>query len=355
MGNLMLCEKTGSKVPSDAVVTWLDGQGEEYCLRPRPQENQPPVPAYDPANGPFIKRHFTSAIFQIGCDIFVKVKWAPKGWSKTEGLSMRLVKERAPDVLLPEAIHFWYDEKWDRYFLIQRRIHGPTLDDVWWKLSDRDKWQVAREIGKLIHRLSAITAPRFQKVSGEPVGESRLIGAYGERAPGPYGEWGPVIGGAPGPFTPSELREFLLEISNGVEPPEMDDEFHFTHGDLSPTNVILSGTEIPKSLDKSHVHVASVIDWERAAFYPKFWIALYLFHPTGAHWLSLGEEQYRENVNLVAEYAVMVNMVLTKLGWPSGGEMLPWLREFVEGRNAVNARRAEERKLAKAVEKLRVE
>ena len=74
MGNLMLCEKTGGKAPSDAVVTWLDGQGEEYCLRPRPQENQPPVPAYDPANGPFIKRHFTSAIFQIGCDVLVKVK-----------------------------------------------------------------------------------------------------------------------------------------------------------------------------------------------------------------------------------------------------------------------------------------
>ena len=131
MGNLMLCEKTGGKAPSDAIVTWLDGRDEEYCLRPRPQENQPPVLAYDPANGPFIKRHFTSAIFQIGCDVLVKVKWAPKGWPNCEGLSMRLVKERAPDVPLPEAIHFWHDEKWDQYFLIQRRIHGPTLDDAW--------------------------------------------------------------------------------------------------------------------------------------------------------------------------------------------------------------------------------
>ena len=355
MGNLMLCEKTGGKGPSDAVVTWLDGQGEEYCLRPRPQENQAPVPAYNPANGPLIARHFSSAIFEIGSDVLVKVKWAPKGWPKHEGLSMRLVKERAPDVLLPEAIHFWYDEKWDRYFLIQRRIHGPSLDEAWWKLSTRDKRQVSEEIANAIRQLSEITAPRFQDASGGPVADESLVLLDRSRG-GPLSDWGPYRGGVPGPFTSSEFREYLLAISNGVEPPEMDAEFCFTHGDLSPGNVILSGTESPRSEDKSHVHVAAIIDWERAAFVPKFWIMLYLVHPLGAHWLSLGEEQYRTNVNLAMQYAAMVSEVLKKeLAWPLGEEMFPWLRQFVNGRNEVRSRRHKEEKLAKEAEKLRVE
>ena len=265
---------------------------------------------------------------------------------------MRLVKERAPDVLLPEAIHFWHDEKWDRYFLIQRRIHGPTINDVWWTLSVRDKWQVSTEIANAIHKLSDITAPRFQDASGEPVADGSLVKLEAVEASNPLGVWALVSGVIPGPFTSSELHEHLLTESDGVEPPEMDAEFHFTHGDLSPGNVILYGTEIPKSKDKSHVHVASIIDWERAAFYPKFWITLYLVHPLGVHRLTLDENQLRENVNLTWEYARMVSGVLVELEWPYGGTMIPWLRKFMEGRNQVSRRRGKEKKLTETVEKL---
>ena len=203
--------------------------------------------------------------------------------------------------------------------------------------------------------MSAITAPRFQTVSGEPVLNTNLVSITAETEWGPLGQWGPIPAVIPGPFTVSEFREYLLADSDGVEPPEMDAEFHFTHEDLSPTNVILSGTEIPKSEDESHVHVASIIDWEAAGFYPKFWIALYLLHPNGAHWLSLDEEQCRTDVNLAMQYAVMVSRSLTKLGWPSGGEMFPWWRNFIKGKREVYLRLSAERNLAKAAEKLRVE
>ena len=98
---------------------------------------------------------------------------------------------------------------------------------------------------------------------------------------------------------------------------DMDAAFYITHADLSPTNIILSGTAVPKSEDgASYVHIAAIVDWESAAFYPRFWIALYLVHPLGAHWLTLGDEQYRENVNLATQYAVIISRVLTGFRWP---------------------------------------
>ena len=53
MGTLMLCEKfSDQNAPSDALVTWKDGLGVDYCLRPQ----QPRLPAheYDPADKPLI-------------------------------------------------------------------------------------------------------------------------------------------------------------------------------------------------------------------------------------------------------------------------------------------------------------
>ena len=130
MGNLMLCERLseGTEAPNDTIVTWQDSKGVTYCLRPRKDGN--PAPPYNPANGPVIPRHFTSALFEIGADVLIKVRYAPEGWPKTEGTALRLVREKAPDIPVPEAIHFWYDKEWIRYFLILRRVHGQTLDKV---------------------------------------------------------------------------------------------------------------------------------------------------------------------------------------------------------------------------------
>lgn len=47
-------------------------------------------------------------------------------------------------------------------------------------------------------------------------------------------------------------------------PPDIDPRFHFYHADLGPTNIMVS---------EDGDRVTGIIDWESAAYYPRFWVA----------------------------------------------------------------------------------
>ena len=357
MGNLMLCERLlDTKAPSDAIVTWQDSKGVKYCLRPR--KDNSPVPPYDPANAPLIPRHFTSAIFEIGTDVLVKVRWAPEGWPRSEGDAIRLVREKAPEVPVPEAIHFWFDREWARYFLIVRRVHGKTLDKAWFTLSEPDKRRVASEVARYIRQAAAITSPLFQQANGEPLGDYQLMHADGLTA-----SFFPVYGGWPGPFTISEFRKFLKDTSDGVDPPEFDSQFHLYQGDPTPENIIVSGSETSKAADSeggvSQVHVAGIIDWERAGFYPDFWSLLHPHVPMGGFELSITWEQYDEDPEVMGDY---IDKLLSGLVYGDGCENFErfealgeWWGKFEEGRNRYRMKKAQARLKAEAAQESRVE
>lgn len=46
--------------------------------------------------------------------------------------------------------------------------------------------------------------------------------------------------------------------------PDIVPHFHFYHADLGPTNIMVS---------EDGDHVTGIIDWESAAYYPRFWAA----------------------------------------------------------------------------------
>ena len=343
MGNLMLCERVPEGAPSDAIVTWQDSKGVPYCLRPRKDSN--PVPPYNPANAPLIPRHFTSAIFEIGTDILVKVRWAPEGWPRTEGDAIKLVRDKAPEVPVPEAIHYWYDKEWTRYFLILRRVHGQTLDKVWFTLSERDKQVVCNQVAKHIRQTATITSPIFQHPDGEPLGDLRLM-----HAEGMTGMWDPVYGGWPGPFSHSEFRKYLKETSDDVEPPEYEPQFQLYQGDPTPENIIVTGAETSNAAEphsKGQVLVAGIIDWERAGFYPDFWSLLHPSIPVSGFELSLTMEQieddpyqqgqYRDNLLRGLLYGDNANHV-TRFE-----ALKKWWRDFHAGRMRFLKKKAQER------------
>ena len=268
---------------------------------------------------------------------------------------MRLVRDKAPEVPVPEVMHFWHDAEWTRYFLIVRRVHGDVLDRVWFTLTDCDKKQVANEVATHIQRIAAITAPRFQCPNGEPLGEARIVVSNEH----PRGMWEPVPGGWPGPFTPDEFREHLKEVSDGLEPPEFGSQFHLYHGDPTPENIIVTGAEIPKAADSenvSHVHVAGIIDWEKAGFYPDFWALLYPTLSVSGFELSLTMEQMIEDMQQTAQYRDALFRVLVLLDADtveSYNAAQTWWAIFDAARMRFVVRRAQDR--LKAADGLRVE
>ncbi|SLM35633.1 hypothetical protein LPUS_04966 [Lasallia pustulata] len=114
----MLCERIadGASAPSDAITTWEDGQGVDYCLRPL--TTRLPVPPYDDDNAPAVPWNRNTAIFEIGCDVLIKVKYTAVNERSTEAAAMRLVRELAPSVPVSEAIHFWHDKELEEVFII---------------------------------------------------------------------------------------------------------------------------------------------------------------------------------------------------------------------------------------------
>ncbi|KAI4129881.1 MAG: hypothetical protein LQ347_003596 [Umbilicaria vellea] len=340
MGTLMLCERIadGASAPSDAITTWKDGHGVDYCLRP--QTTRLPLPEYDEANEPAIPWNWSSGMFEIGHDVLVKVKYAPLGWPTTEGQSMRLVRERAPTVPVPEAIHYWIDREWDRYFVITRRVHGVSLDFVWFDLSSNDKGQVIDEIAAYTKTLAEIKSPLFQNADGSAVADARLLGddpLLRTYDPNPNG-W-------PGPLTAEELGDYIRTSSEGCEPLEIGPDFHFYHNDPSPGNIIVSGTDEAQTEGESHVHVAGIIDWERAAFFPKWWITLYLLIP-GACCVSLTEKQIMNDFSQRNQYKDFLMEALLGLGFQSGHDYMPWFTKFLVARGKVHARRFKEAEAA---------
>ena len=319
LGGLMLCDRLieGADVPNDAITVWKDSDGVKYCLRP--QITRQRVPEYDPANGPIIPRHFSSAIFEIGRDVLIKVKYAPVGWSRHEGRSIKLVQERAPSVPIPEIIHFWMDEELKRYFLIMRRVQGELINDVYFTLSRDQVINMMDELGRHVKAVSDITAPCFQNVDGKPVVDSFMLKYEIKTA---TGVWEVILDEFPGPFTVDEFRGEMCRCG-GVEPPEMDSEFHFVHRDMGPTNVIIQkANELLENGDNKW-RVAGIIDWEMAGFYPKFFITCHLIAGNG-HYVIDAPDHIDNKPMWRGHYASLLDRSLRIAGLQGGHNFQSW-------------------------------
>ena len=334
----MRCESlTDGKMPEDAIAAWVDADGVDYCLRPR----DPPLEQSGCGSGEtaISVRHWSSALFEVGKNILVKVKYSPPGWYSVEGDAMNLVRSRTPDVPVPECLHFWIDRKWNRYFLIMPRVHGVLLDDAWWGLEEEEKQWVTDELaGYQTTVARTITSKVFQGVAGDDYGpiyfNARDVCAK---------KWDADKQGTSGPLTPEQLREHMSRVSGGEEILDVGTEFHLFHGDMGPGNVILSVGERDGE-GKRDVSVAGIIDWELAGFVPHWWLTLYPVLPHGNYALSLSDEQMDTNINLAWNYVSKLNVAMQEYGWECGRTHGAWFAKYNEGRHRQEEQRYREAK-----------
>lgn len=253
LGSSKVCERATTKNPSNAIISWEDGEGTFY-LRERVEEDDLLLPENSIETGLVHQGGTSAAIWSIGTSAFCKVK----AWC--EGLepgndTIQFVARNAPGVPVPEVIHSWIDHDWNRSFLILKRVGGQTLQDVWPQISLPQKSQIASQIAKYCSKLAGITSLKFESATRRGVLEPYLT----VDAELSHPSWKPR---PLGPFSLEDFNSYLLRQSTTCYP-DVGLSFHFYHADLGPSNIMVS----------KEGNVEGILDWESAGFYPQYWIA----------------------------------------------------------------------------------
>ncbi|TIA49542.1 hypothetical protein D6C83_04852 [Aureobasidium pullulans] len=147
-----------------------------------------------------------------------------------------------------------------------KRVHARTLDKAWADLTPQQRLNIAEQVAGYISLLATKTAKRFETISGCGVGTPALIAGWPFESP--IHTW---FRRTLPPYSAAEYRNYAKRIST-APPPEFDDEFVFYHDDQGPTNILVSD---------DGDSVAAIIDWENAAFYPRYWVATVQFAHAG--------------------------------------------------------------------------
>tara|TARA_R110002003_G_scaffold657_3_gene21049 strand:+ start:5675 stop:6337 length:663 start_codon:yes stop_codon:yes gene_type:complete len=163
----------------------------------------------------------------------------------------------------PEIIHSWRDENWDRSFLILRALEGNTLAEAWDALTASQRIDVADTIAQYCDTLALSTSEKLETADGKAVLEPFLAAL----PPASHPSWKPQT---LGPLSSTELQSILSRFTDfeghvGT--------FNFYHADLGPKNILVAR-------DGS---IAGVIDWESAAYYPRFWLGTQPLVSSGFH------------------------------------------------------------------------
>jgi aminoglycoside phosphotransferase (APT) family kinase protein len=250
---MMVCETVDDpqSKPADAIADWKDGDSTFYLRKSSANE----LSGGDVEADRIHIGGTSSAVWCLGENAFCKAHAWCEGL-ELEANTMWFVAENASEVPIPELVYSWIDHDLNRTFLITKRVGGQTLERAWPQLSLPQRTQIANGIAQFCDTLAANTSSRFETVTGCGVHEPRLM----ESAPQSHPTWKPRT---LGPLSQEAMRAYLTKIS--TEPaPDIDPQFHFYHADLGPTNIMVS---------EDGDRVTGIIDWESAAYYPRFWVA----------------------------------------------------------------------------------
>ncbi|KAL2825691.1 hypothetical protein BJY01DRAFT_241505 [Aspergillus pseudoustus] len=224
MGSEVVCKRATSQAPDNALAAWKEDGGYYYLAR-NTRSNAPP--GADAAGGMIYQAGTSSAVWEIGNNAICKV------------------------------IYSWIDVELSRTFLVLRRVQGgQTLERAWPSLNSEKRAHVAASIARYCLDLADETSDYLQSSTGCGVLEPFLNVDGKESHP----SWKPR---PLGPLSWCVAERYFQKIST-VPMPGLGRCFHFYHADLNPTNILVAddGTTV------------SILDWESAGFYPRFWIPL---------------------------------------------------------------------------------
>jgi serine/threonine protein kinase len=241
IGSSVICEKV-STIPENALASWQDDDTNIFCLRPagRIQTNLDDfTPIYCSGT--------SGAVWTIG-SMFCKVKsWQEDVEQESETLGF--VKEKFHVIPTPEVLYAWTEPEYHRSFLILKPLRGKTLEEVWSSLSERQRREIAVQVAEYCEILALATSDSLQTATGRGITDGFLMTPDHKDEP----SWKRRT------FGPLPMDDAKTHLS----PMNVGSTFQFYHADLSPSNIMVS----------ENGEVTGILDWEHAAFYPRFWIA----------------------------------------------------------------------------------
>ncbi|KAE8310757.1 hypothetical protein BDV41DRAFT_579277 [Aspergillus transmontanensis] len=71
------------------------------------------------------------------------------------------------DIPVPKVLRDWVDDN-HRYFILEERVDGQTLEEAWPSLSTSQKALIADQVAEVRNQLKNITSPSIQSVDQGP-------------------------------------------------------------------------------------------------------------------------------------------------------------------------------------------
>jgi hypothetical protein len=103
-------------------------------------------------------------VWSIGTDVIMKER--PDEGPKTEVNTLNHLANY-PDIPAPKVLRDWVDGN-RRYFVLQERIQGQTLEQAWPSLSESQKMAIADQVIEVRNQLRSITSISIQSVDQSP-------------------------------------------------------------------------------------------------------------------------------------------------------------------------------------------
>ncbi|KAJ5185537.1 hypothetical protein N7491_006597 [Penicillium cf. griseofulvum] len=213
-------------------------------------------------------------VWSIGSDVILKER--PDEGPKTEVTTLNHLASY-PNIPVPKIIRSWVDGN-GRYFVLQERIQGETLEQAWSSLSESQKVDIADSVIEIRKQLRTIKSTSIQSVDQSPCFPGLL---FSDREPH-------------GPFhSDNELWE-AIALTLQVPQRALDNlkkclpkckPYVLTHCDLNLGNIIVKDGGL-----------AGILDWEFAAYYPVWYeyvSASWGWTEEDAKWKNLLRERMR--------------------------------------------------------------
>ncbi|OAL35373.1 hypothetical protein AYO20_05424 [Fonsecaea nubica] len=169
-----------------------------------------------------------------------------------EAQTLCFIQRSGLGIRVPEVYAYGMCEKVG--FIEMELIEGDILEDIWSQLSKDEKLSIAQQLREIVFRLRSVEGSYIGSLDQRPAVDPRRNRNRG------------------GPFeTEAAFNEFLLSNTISTTPPiyrkMLEDllsttkhKILLTHGDLSPTNIVVKEGQI-----------VGIIDWEFAGWYPEYW------------------------------------------------------------------------------------